>query len=102
MESESSREIMDLLIGETFAVMKAAGYSTNWETAEEYMKAFYEKLIPDTYNHRASTLQDIEKKQKTEIDTLNGCIVRLAKEHGVPVPTHEMIVRLIHSIEDNY
>ena len=82
--------------------MKAAGYSTNWETAEEYMKVFYEKLIPDTYNHRASTLQDIEKKQKTEIDTLNGCIVRLAKEHGVPVPTHEMIVRLIHSIEDNY
>lgn len=102
MESEASREIMNLLIEETFTVMKAAGYSTNWENAEEYKNVFYEKLIPDTYNHRASTLQDIEKKQKTEIDTLNGCVVRLAKEQGVPVPTHEMIVRLIHSIEDNY
>lgn len=102
MESESSKAIMDLLIEETFAVIQAAGYTTNWECAEEYKTVFYDKLIPDTYNHRASTLQDIEKKQKTEIDTLNGCIVKLAKEHGVPVPTHEMIVRLIHSIEDNF
>lgn len=102
MESDSSREIMDLLIEETFAVMKAAGYSTNWDSAEEYKEVFYGTLIPDTYHHRASTLQDIEKKQKTEIDTLNGCIVRLAKEHHIAVPAHEMLVRLIHSMEDNF
>lgn len=102
MESDSSRAIMDLLIEETFVVMKAAGYSTNWDTAEEYKAVFYGKLIPDTYHHRASTLQDIEKKQKTEIDTLNGRIAGLAKEHHISVPTHEMIVRLIHSMEDNY
>lgn len=102
MESESSKAIMDLLIEETFAVIKAAGYVTCWDDAEEYKEVFYGKLIPDTYNHRASTLQDIEKKQKTEIDTLNGCIVKLAKEHHIAVPAHEMIVRLIHSIEDNF
>ncbi|ORY21499.1 hypothetical protein LY90DRAFT_707447, partial [Neocallimastix californiae] len=56
---------------EIFNVMKAANYKTNWETPEEYQKIFYSKLIPDTYNHRSSTLQDIKKKQKTEIDTLN-------------------------------
>lgn len=102
MESEASRAIMNQLIDETYAVMEAASYHTNWETAEEYKQVFYDKLIPDTYNHRASTLQDIEKKQKTEIDTLNGCIVRLAKEYGVPVPGHTMIVQLIHGIEDNF
>lgn len=102
MESEASRRIMNRLIEETFMVMKAAGYSTNWDSAEEYKEVFYGKLIPDTYHHRASTLQDIEKKQKTEIDTLNGCIVSLAKEHNVAVPAHEMIVELIHSMEDNF
>lgn len=102
MESEASRAIMNQLIAETYAVMKAAGYTTNWEDAEAYKKVFYDKLIPDTYHHRASTLQDIEKKQKTEIDTLNGCIVKLAKQYGVPVPGHQMIVRLIHGIEDNF
>lgn len=102
MESEASKAIMNQLIDETYAVMKAAGYHTNWETAEEYKQVFYDKLIPDTYHHRASTLQDIEKKQKTEIDTLNGCIVRLAEQYGVAVPGHTMIVRLIHGIEDNF
>lgn len=102
MESADSREIMNQLIEETYAVMKAAGYTTNWEDAEAYKKVFYDKLIPDTYHHRASTLQDIEKKQKTEIDTLNGCIVRLAEQYGVCVPGHQMIVRLIHGIEDNF
>lgn len=102
MESEASRAIMNQLIEETYAVMGAAGYTTNWEDAEAYKKVFYEKLIPDTYHHRASTLQDIEKKQKTEIDTLNGCIVELAEKYGVSVPGHQMIVRLIHSIEDDF
>ena len=102
MESPASKSIMDQLIVETFQVMDAYGYETNWKTAEEYQEVFYQKLIPDTYNHRASTLQDIEKKQKTEIDTLNGCIVELAKEKGISVPTHEMIVKLIKSLEDNF
>lgn len=102
MESEASKSIMDQLIEETFAVMQAAGYSAPWETPEEYKEVFYGKLIPDTYHHRASTLQDIEKKQKTEIDTLNGCIVALAEQYGVSVPTHTMLVRLIHSMEDNF
>lgn len=101
-QSQASTLIMNQLIEETFAVMKAAGYSAPWENAEEYKKVFYGTLIPDTYHHRASTLQDIEKKQKTEIDTLNGCIVRLAKQYGIPVPGHTMLVRLIKSIEDNF
>lgn len=92
--------IMNRLIGETFAVMDAAGYRTFWRSAAEYREAFYGKLVPDTFAHRASTLQDIEKRQKTEIDTLNGCILRLGEKYGVPTPTHEMIVAQIRGIED--
>ena len=91
---------MNRLIEETFAVMKAAGYKTFWNNAKEYQDIFYSKLVPDTFAHRASTLQDIEKRQKTEIDTLNGCIQRLGKKHNVPTPVHDMIVELIRGIED--
>ncbi len=101
-ESEASRSIMNRLIDETFLVMEHCGYRTFWETPEDYRNEFYGKLVPDTYAHRSSTLQDIEKKQKTEIDTLNGCIVRLAKEHQLEVPTHRMICELIEALEDNY
>ncbi|MCD8217684.1 MAG: 2-dehydropantoate 2-reductase [Clostridiales bacterium] len=101
-ESDASRAIMNRLIDETFLVMEHCGYRTFWDTPDDYRAEFYGKLVPDTYAHRSSTLQDIEKKQKTEIDTLNGCIVRLAKEHGLSVPTHQMICELIRSLEDNY
>lgn len=97
-----SKAIMDRLIQETFAVMDACGYHTFWKTAKDYQKDFYEKLIPDTYEHRSSTLQDIEKKQKTEIHTLNGCIVLLAEKQGIAVPTHRMICEMILTLEENF
>ena len=92
--------IMSKLIEETFAVMGAAGYETFWNNAEEYKEAFYGKLVPDTAAHRASTLQDIEKRQKTEINTLNGCVQSIGRKYGVPTPTHDMIVEMIKGIED--
>ena len=92
--------IMNRLIEETYAVMNAAGYKTFWKTAEEYRAAFYGKMVPDTFNHRSSTLQDIEKGRKTEIDTLNGCVLRIGRKHGVPTLTHAMIVEMIRGIED--
>ncbi len=92
--------IMNKLIEETYAVMNAAGYQTFWKSAAEYREVFYSKLIPDTFAHRSSTLQDIEKRQKTEIDTLNGCILRIGRKHGVQTPTHAMIVEMIRGIED--
>ena len=101
-ECEQSVEIMNETIEEIFAVMHAAGHSTYWESAEAYRKVFYEKLVPDTYNHNASTLQDIRAKRPTEIETLTGCILKLAKEHGVSVPVNTMIYRLVKSLEANY
>ena len=92
--------IMNRLIEETFAVMGAAGYRTFWRNAAEYQSVFYGKLVPDTFAHRSSTLQDIEKRHRTEIDTLNGCILRLGQKHGVQTPTHAMIVEMICGIED--
>lgn len=92
--------IMKKLIEETFAVMDAAGYKTFWGNAEEYKSVFYGKLVPDTVAHRASTLQDIEKHQKTEINTLNGCVQRIGRKLNVPTPTHDMIVEMIKGIED--
>ena len=98
--SQNLVSIMNRLIDESYAVMDAAGYKTFWKTADEFRDYFYGKQLPDTFEHRASTLQDIEKHHKTEIDTLNGCIVRIGKKYGVATPTHTMIVELIKGIED--
>ncbi|MCM1308078.1 MAG: 2-dehydropantoate 2-reductase [Butyrivibrio sp.] len=94
-----ARRIMDGLIEETYEVMDACGYRSFWENAEEYKRIFYGKLVKDTYEHRSSTLQDIEKGLPTEIDTLNGSVIRLAAEHGISVKTHLTVYRLIKIIE---
>jgi 2-dehydropantoate 2-reductase len=101
-ESTHTVAIMNAVIDEVFAVMKAAGYSTDWETPEEYRQIFYSKLLPDTYYHNSSTLQDIRKKQPTEIDTLTGRILALGTAFGVPVPVNTMLYRLVKAMEDNY
>lgn len=99
---EDTVKIMKKIIEEIFAVMKTAGYSTFWPDAAAYQKEFFEKILPPTYGHRSSTLQDVERKIKTEISTLNGVIVRLGRKFGVEVPYNEMICGLIRGIESLY
>jgi 2-dehydropantoate 2-reductase len=58
---------------------------------------------PDVaYDHRASMLQDVEAKRATEIDYLNGGIVRFGREHGVPTPLNEAIWALVKGVEQSW
>ena len=49
---------------------------------------------------KPSTLQSLEKGQKTEIDAFNGYFVEKGKELGVETPVNEKLVAMIHEIED--
>ena len=102
MENEYSVKIMNKIIDEIFEVIKASGYKTNWDSPDEYRKIFYSKLVPDTYNHRSSTLQDISKRQKTEIDTLNGKVIELGDKYGVDVSVNKTIYNIIKTIESEF
>lgn len=101
-ETENSLYIMNEIIKEIFSVIEAAGYSTYWDNAEEYKRTFYGKLLPSTYEHRSSTLQDIERKIKTEIDSLTGSIVKLGQKNNVPVPFNTMTYNLIKTMESYF
>jgi 2-dehydropantoate 2-reductase len=58
---------------------------------------------PDVaYEHRASMLQDVEARRPTEIDYLNGGIVRFGREHGVPTPLNEAIWALVKGVEGSW
>lgn len=98
--SEYSREIMKNIVDEIFEVMRAKGYKTYWENSEEYLKTFYEKLLPPTRGHYSSTLQDIRAGKRTEIDALNGQVVNLGEEAGVNVKVNRTIVQMIKFMEN--
>ncbi|HEY1369055.1 MAG TPA: 2-dehydropantoate 2-reductase [Gaiellaceae bacterium] len=54
------------------------------------------------YDHKASMLQDVEARRPTEIDYLNGGIVRFGRERGVPTPLNEAIQALVKGVERSW
>lgn len=46
-----------------------------------------------------STLQSLRRGQLTEIDFLNGAVVRVAGEHGLEAPLNAALVALVHEVE---
>jgi len=72
-------------------------------------KAFFEKLFKDTlirivgWKYRklkSSSLQSLERGRKTEVDFINGIIIKFGKELGVDTPVNDKIVKIIHEIEE--
>ncbi len=47
-----------------------------------------------------STLQSIRRGRPTEIDYLNGEIVKLGQQVGVPTPLNAKVVELVHRVEE--
>jgi len=47
-------------------------------------------------------LQDVLARQPTEIDVLNGGIVRGGREAGVPVPLNQAVTALINGLEQSW
>lgn len=60
------------------------------------------KVCQSISNGYSSMYQDVKRKMRTEIDSINGVIIEQAKLYGVPVPYNSLIVDLIHAIEGAY
>ena len=48
---------------------------------------------------KASMLQDLERGIKTEVDVINGGVVRKGREYGVDTPLNAHVVELMHAME---
>lgn len=60
------------------------------------------KVCQLTSNNISSMLQDVIKKKRTEIDFLNGVIVREGQRYGISVPANSLLTRLVKTIEESY
>ena len=46
--------------------------------------------------------QDVDHGKQTEIDAINGAIVRFAQELEIPAPVNQTLTRLVQTLEANY
>ena len=56
-------------------------------------------LLEGARNGYPSIYADLRDGRKTEVDAISGSIVRTGHKNGIPVPSHEMVVELIHAME---
>jgi len=54
------------------------------------------------YDHKASMLQDVEARRPTEVDFLNGGIVRFGEAQSVPTPLNRAIWALVKGLESSW
>lgn len=98
-EDTALRALVSALVDEGKAVAAAQGIELDEdpETLIDYAAR------PDVaYDHKASMLQDVEARRETEIEFLNGGIVRFGSEHGIPTPLNEAVTALIKGLERSW
>jgi 2-dehydropantoate 2-reductase len=67
--------------------------------SEESLRQFVLQVIQDTRDNKSSMYQDVLKKQRTEVDHLNGYVVRKGRELGVDCPANEEMYQRIREVQ---
>jgi len=100
LENEYSRALITNLADETLRVYAASADLHLAENGRHYVDDILSPIIfPRSAPHRSSMVQDIENGRLTEIDFLNGAIVKMGREVGIETPCHQSIVLMIHASE---
>lgn len=95
LENASTVSSMEAIVRECYAVAKKKNVKLDPLDADDFLELLRTTLIPRTASHYPSLLQDIKKGKRIDIDTLNGAIVRLGEETGVPTPENRSIYEQI-------
>ncbi len=97
-EIEGTRSVMEEAVAEAVAVAEARGvelpYPDPLKRVLEVCKATSENI--------ASMLQDILGRRVTEVEFINGAIVREAEALGIPAPVNRTLTSLIRAIQETY
>jgi 2-dehydropantoate 2-reductase len=98
-EQPELRRLVTGLVDEGKAVAEAQGIVLDADPEELIDHAARKDVA---YDHEASMLQDVGARRPTEVDYLNGGIVRFGRDHEVPTPLNEAIVALVKGVERSW
>jgi len=90
----ATAQLFNDLISEGEAVAKALGIELHGDP-----RALVEKGASAAGKHRASMLQDVMAQRETEVDFMNGAIVKWGEETGTPTPLNKAVWELIKGLE---
>ncbi len=88
-------ELLEAAVSEAYAVAAAKGIILNYDDPVGHTKA----VCVATAANKSSMLQDILNHKLTEIDMINGAIVREGASVGIATPVNSVLTNLIKFIQ---
>lgn len=84
---EAIREAVMVAERERFPLLEEASFNMAVDVASK------------TAENRSSMLQDVKHGRRTEIDAINGAVVRLGEKDGIETPVNNMFCSLVKAME---
>lgn len=94
---EPTGQLFEDLIAEGESVAKKLGIHLHGDP-----RALVQKGAGAPGKHRASMLQDVLAKRQTEVDFMNGAIVKWGEKERVPTPLNKALWELIKGLEHSW
>lgn len=94
LKREDALQIGDEAVSECLAVMIAKGITPPRASPHDR----YREVLAATSANRSSMFQDILRGAQTEIESINGAVVREGKKLGVPTPINETLWHLVKAL----
>ena len=95
---EGTKRVMEQAVQEAVSVAQLKGvrlpYQDPYERVLEVCRA--------TAGNVSSMLQDVLKQKVTEVEFINGAIVREAEALGIPAPVNDTLTSLVEAIQGTY
>ena len=94
LEVEGTRDVVTRAVQEAITVARACGVGMPEDLLAQIL------TIPDKMpNQKSSTAQDLARGKRSEIDFLNGYVVRKGAELGIPTPTNHALQVMVKLAE---
>jgi len=90
-------QLFNDLIAEGEAVARVLGIELHGDP-----RALVQKGAAAPGKHRASMLQDVLAKRQTEVDFMNGAIVKWGEKNGIPTPLNKAVWELVKGLEHSW
>ncbi|KAJ1664520.1 2-dehydropantoate 2-reductase (Ketopantoate reductase) (KPA reductase) (KPR) [Coemansia sp. RSA 1813] len=92
---DSMKSLVSSACAEIASIYARAHPHLQNELTAHALEKYVAGVASATARNRSSMLQDVAAGMQTEIDWINGYLIRLGKQHGVPTPVNTLLYTLI-------
>jgi len=93
-----AEEILEQAVEEAVRVAQSRGIKLQYDDPVAHTK----EVCRLTAQNRSSMLQDVLNMRKTEIEMINGAVVREGEKVGIPTPVNRVLTNLVVTIQKTY